>query len=140
MSENRTEHRICSYCRFVFMARPSEARAGRAKYCSLSCSAKSQTGEKNPNWKGGRSQDNMYYKRRTIARYPEKYRVRQVTYRAIQTGKIKRQPCEVCSDPKSQAHHEDYTKPLEITWLCRKHHDERHAELGRKNGPLQNAG
>lgn len=140
MSENRTEYRICQQCRFVFMARPSEVRAGRARYCSRECAAKSRTGKNNPNWKGGRSQDNMYYKKRSIARHPEKHRVRQITYRAIQSGKVQRKPCEVCGDIKSEAHHEDYTKPLGITWLCRKHHDERHAELGRQCGPLQDAG
>jgi hypothetical protein len=45
---------------------------------------------------------------------------------AIATGKIKRQPCEICENPKTQGHHEDYDKPLDVRWLCDKHHKEEH--------------
>ena len=41
-----------------------------------------------------------------------------------------KQPCEVCSTlEKVQGHHEDYDKPLEVRWLCPKHHKARHKEL-----------
>lgn len=42
---------------------------------------------------------------------------------AIRDGKIARQPCEVCGR-KAQAHHEDYSKPLDVRWLCFQHHRE----------------
>ncbi len=41
------------------------------------------------------------------------------------------QPCERCGSPKVHGHHEDYSKPLEVMWLCTKHHGERHRELRR---------
>ncbi len=31
-------------------------------------------------------------------------------------------PCYVCGGSEVQAYHEDYAKPLEVTWLCRVHH------------------
>ncbi len=31
---------------------------------------------------------------------------------------LKQQPCEQCGDPKGQRHHDDYSKPLEVRWLC----------------------
>jgi hypothetical protein len=40
----------------------------------------------------------------------------------LQSGKITRLPCEKCGDPKSQAHHDDYSKPEEVRWLCQYHH------------------
>jgi hypothetical protein len=40
-----------------------------------------------------------------------------------------RPPCRVCGNPKTDAHHDDYTKPLEVDWLCRLHHIARHKEL-----------
>src|ERR1700686_4886225 len=41
---------------------------------------------------------------------------------AVRNGQLVRKPCEVCGGPKSEGHHEDYTKPLEVVWLCRWHH------------------
>ena len=41
---------------------------------------------------------------------------------AIRKGYITRQPCEVCGERKVHAHHDDYTKPLEVRWLCGHHH------------------
>jgi hypothetical protein len=42
-----------------------------------------------------------------------------------------RQKCEVegCSELGNR-HHDDYTKPLDIKWLCDQHHAKRHVELG----------
>jgi hypothetical protein len=45
---------------------------------------------------------------------------------AIRAGKIIKRPCQVCGNPKSEGHHEDYSKPLDVMWLCRKHHGEFH--------------
>lgn len=47
----------------------------------------------------------------------------------MRRGKIKKEPCEVCKDPNSEAHHADYNKPLEVRWLCRKHHLELHENI-----------
>jgi uncharacterized protein YdaU (DUF1376 family) len=53
-------------------------------------------------------------------------RARQATSRAMKAGQLQRQPCEECGDPNSQAHHDDYGKPLEVRWLCPQHHDKFH--------------
>ena len=60
--------------------------------------------------------------KRQRAKYPEKNRAHMAVARAIKSGKLIRQPCEVCGDVKSQAHHPDYSKPLDVQWLCLKHH------------------
>jgi len=44
------------------------------------------------------------------------------TTKAIREGKLKQIPCVVCRNPKSEAHHEDYSKPLDVIWLCRRCH------------------
>lgn len=41
---------------------------------------------------------------------------------AVQHGKIIRGPCSQCGAPKSEGHHEDYSKPFEVQWLCRPCH------------------
>src|SRR5215207_7580125 len=53
-------------------------------------------------------------------------RTHQKVYYAITVGKLEKKPCQVCGNPKVDAHHEDYSKPLEVIWLCRKHHREIH--------------
>src|SRR6266851_7628737 len=35
-------------------------------------------------------------------------------------------PCEICGVTPAQGHHEDYSKPKEVRWLCRQHHGEAH--------------
>lgn len=60
---------------------------------------------------------------------------RQVTA-AIRSGRLVRQPCEICGERRSEAHHEDYSRSLDVRWLCRKHHNQRHAEL-REAQPKQ---
>ena len=64
------------------------------------------------------------YQKKMREKNPGKYRARYAIGHAIASGKVARMPCEVCSEPKSQAHHTDYRKPLQVTWLCRTHHME----------------
>ena len=85
-------------------------------------SSTDQRGANNPNWKGGISKNHYHYKLIQRERYPEHEKARMITYRAIRSGKIKREPCEICGLEKVHAHHDDYSKPLKIRWLCRKHH------------------
>lgn len=47
----------------------------------------------------------------------------------IKKGYIKKLPCEVCNKFPSMAHHDDYSKPLDIRWLCAKHHYDHHQSL-----------
>lgn len=47
----------------------------------------------------------------------------------IKRGKIIKQPCKICGDLNVQAHHNDYSKPLEVQWLCPTHHIEEHKKL-----------
>lgn len=46
---------------------------------------------------------------------------------AIRDGKLIKRPCEICgSEYRVHAHHEDYAKPLDVKWLCPRHHIEHH--------------
>lgn len=47
---------------------------------------------------------------------------------AIKAGTITRGPCEVCGSTKRiHGHHDDYSKPLVVRWLCPKDHKGVHA-------------
>jgi hypothetical protein len=58
-----------------------------------------------------------------------KLRARQLMARAISRGELLREPCSVCGNQESQGHHTDYSKPLEVVWLCSQHHTEEHTRL-----------
>ena len=51
-----------------------------------------------------------------------KGRVRSKNKMRIRRGLLKKLPCEKCGDLNVEAHHEDYSKPYDILWFCRKHH------------------
>ena len=50
---------------------------------------------------------------------------------AIEAGKIKRQTvCVKCgSNYRVEAHHEDYSRPIDVIWLCDTCHKNRHKEI-----------
>ena len=58
---------------------------------------------------------------------PVKRAAHVAVYDAVRFGKLKRQACEVCGATKSVcAHHDDYSKPLDVRWLCRQCHADWH--------------
>lgn len=58
--------------------------------------------------------------------------VHMQVHRAKKAGRLVSQPCEVCGQQKVDAHHDDYSKPLTVRWLCRLHHRAHHAEVNRE--------
>ncbi len=56
----------------------------------------------------------------------EKLKARITLHQALKSGKIIKLACIKCGDEVSQAHHPDYSKPLKVIWLCKKHHIEEH--------------
>lgn len=71
-------------------------------------------------------------KRRYIQKNPLKRAAHVACNNAIRDGRIKKFPCEICGKEKAQAHHDDYSKPLDVRWLCTKHH----AEWHKNNTPI----
>lgn len=55
-----------------------------------------------------------------------KVTARRLLGEAVQKGTIQRLPCQVCGASVTEAHHDDYQKPLQVEWLCKLHHEERH--------------
>jgi len=41
-------------------------------------------------------------------------------------GVIKAKPCAICGATKTEAHHPNHRYPLDIVWLCRRHHQRLH--------------
>jgi len=73
---------------------------------------------------------NEYMRSNPIQIYKNK--ARNKTRWEIWSGRLKRLSCSIDGcEAIGQAHHEDYDKPLEITWLCKAHHYKHHVELRR---------
>lgn len=59
---------------------------------------------------------------------PERRKAHTVVGNAVRDGKLKKMPCAFCgSTERLEAHHHDYSKPLDVTWLCSACHSRFHA-------------
>lgn len=67
--------------------------------------------------------DQIEHQRKRRNKYPKKTKAYNYTKR-----NLIQKPCEVCGDPNSQAHHDNYNDVLNVTWLCRRHHLEKHGK------------
>lgn len=72
--------------------------------------------------KEGFSEKHRLERQRYRERHPEKHAAQSKVSDAIRRGKLVRQPCEVCGAESAEAHHDDYSKPLDVRWLCKEHH------------------
>jgi hypothetical protein len=61
---------------------------------------------------------------------PVKYRAHSAVSNAVRDGRLTKLPCEVCGSSFAEAHHDDYTKPLDVRWLCKVHHERWHHTHG----------
>lgn len=125
-SWNTKPHRKCGTCHRVlptahFPYRPSQKKSFslRCKDCHnlMAALASSSLAEKtliNKRWRG-------------LNR--AKYLAHKAVENAVRRGKLTRGACSRCGSPNAQAHHADYSKPLEVDWLCSACHMRHHAEL-----------
>ena len=51
-------------------------------------------------------------------KFPQKYAAYITVQSALRNGSIFRKPCEVCGLQNTHAHHDDYSRPLDVRWLC----------------------
>lgn len=78
---------------------------------------------------------------RSLVKHPDKIRARRDVSNALKKGLLIKKPCVECGEANSQAHHEDYSKPLEVVWFCfpchtNHHNKERMREQGNHFGKI----
>lgn len=127
--------RICVHCGAEFWAKVETVRRGGGRLCSFRCCGRvgnrelrrrhpNSAGSLNPNWRGGISRNHVHYRELFRSRHPEKAAAHDAVRLAVAKGSLRRPfYCKRCGDPhRPFAHHDDYTKPLEVRWLCRRCH------------------
>lgn len=101
-----------------------------------------QTNIRSRNKEAAREANKLYMRRRTEQNpekvregwrnkkkpEPHKKKAREILNEAVRSGKIHRPSiCQSCgAEATVHGHHEDYTKPLEVVWLCSECHGKRH--------------
>lgn len=142
MPSKKTHRYNCAECGKECWIAPCNLKWGYGKFCSRSCqsavtgrkmagrnlSAYWAKGEANPQWKGGAAGKRQYRLARD-ASLPHVTKAHSAVQIAIRAGRLVREPCVFCGKPGAEAHHEDYSKPLDVWWLCRLHHERRHQVL-----------
>lgn len=62
--------------------------------------------------------------------HPDRHRARCAVRNAVTRGALLRGPCQRCGASKVQAHHKDYSRPLDVEWLCfRCHREHAHGQV-----------
>lgn len=59
----------------------------------------------------------------------QKRRAREIAHYRHSIGELVAQPCESCGAWDVEMHHTDYSKPLEIEWLCTTCHLAEHGKI-----------
>lgn len=113
MTQAKTIPRICIECGIDFLSRKAEVERGYGKYCGRVCQ----------NRVNGRKMRELY-PIGTKGRTAEKRKAYKTIETAIRNGEFGRpDECEKCGKKgKIHGHHHDYSKPLEVQWLCPKCH------------------
>lgn len=104
----------CKECRKAYAAsRVEPRRAARAKY--------EKWRSQQPDRKAKKVAYEMAHRRAN----PEKYKARMAVGNAVRGGKLlKPATCPCGSGGRPEAHHHDYSKPLDVEWMCFKCHRE----------------
>jgi len=127
--------RVCEQCAAEFNKSPAQIARGEGRFCSNVCRntykrlhIEERSGERAPLWKGGVHKENRAKRGRAYWRdNPEKAHAYDAVKWALKTGKLQKYPCQHCGATHYvHAHHEDYSKPLDIIWLCPSCHLDQH--------------
>jgi len=114
---------VCKDCKRKYQKdRPADVKAKIERKRGQNPERKKKAYERLCRWR----KENPEKAREQARRYPEKRRARNIVSRAVRDGKLTKMQCEVCGSEKVHAHHEDYSKPLVVEWLCAKCHRKRH--------------
>ena len=127
----------CKQCMATYyQARHKEIRDEQRRYWEqYSSSNQEHLKQKSRQYRKCNGDKLSSYKKQYASNNGPKVSAKNIVRSYILTGRLVKLPCEVCGKNPADAHHDDYQKPLDVRWLCRKHHKAWHVENGEgKNG------
>ncbi len=68
--------------------------------------------------------------------HPDRRAAQNAVAYALRTGRLKAEPCAECG-AKAHAHHPDYSRPLNVVWLCPLHHARAHKQMRDRGETLR---
>lgn len=68
---------------------------------------------------------------------PVAYQAQTAVSNAVRDRRLFKEPCVMCGDTTVHAHHKDYSKPLDVVWLCAKCHHRLHAAFPELEGRMK---
>ena len=104
---------------FDFFHKDKTRLSGYSNYCKL---CKKEKDAKSYSY----SEQEKNRKDEWRLKFPERKNAQGKVYTAVKSGRLVRLPCFVCGD-NAEAHHPDYSRPLDVVWLCSPHHRHAHA-------------
>ena len=97
--------------------------------CRWRKSLRGKESQKQRDKKYGRTEKGKKTNKKASAKHrevhPERTKAHNAVMIALRNGRLTKQPCP-CGETKVEGHHEDYSKPLDVEWLCTKHHKQLH--------------
>jgi len=148
--------KICEECLSEYKPQRNRSAWARSRFCSNKCvldygrekhiknlgppkrkrggEGKGRArGKDHPHYKHGRYTKENRYKSNQEDMKTFEGKARRKAQKAKSTGKLIEEPCQRCGLTKNiHMHHEDYSKPLDVVWLCAKCHTARHKELNKQ--------
>lgn len=113
----------CHQCGKEHSIKPSHIDRSEYKFCSKKCFAFFRSNlpkERQPRFGTGHSPEER----------KKRIKARGILNHYLRDNRVQRPKCEICNEI-AEAHHDDYDKPLDVKWLCRKHHRQYH-KIGDK--------
>ncbi len=121
---------------FYAHAQMGDGRLNKCKECTKTDARQHRLA--NPELVRGRDRQRDANPKRVAARraafvaewekHPDRMKARVALSNAVRDRRIKKLPCAFCATVEPvEAHHHDYAKPLDVTWLCKPCHRRFHA-------------
>jgi hypothetical protein len=118
----------CSSCNeikdFSFFHKDKNTKTGCSTYCKSCKSVKDKKYERNNSYTEQKKQSKKIWR----DKHPERKKAHMKVYYAMRKGLLVKQPCFMCGE-KAEAHHPDYSRPLDVIWLCSSHHRQAHQNV-----------